>query len=356
MPVVMSKPLAAKTLRTPADLAAAGLVSEAAAEALVAVADRYAIALTPAVAALVDGADPADPIARQFVPDVLELTHSLNESADPIGDILHSPVAGIVHRYPDRVLLKPTHTCPVYCRFCFRREMVGPGGVATLTEAETAAAFAYIAARPAIREVIVTGGDPFILSPRRIADLTRRTDDVGHVAVLRWHTRVPVVDPDRITSTLLEALTYTDKAVYVAVHANHPRELTSAARAAIDRLHASGIGLISQTVLLKGVNDDEATLAELFTTFVQLKIRPYYLHHLDAAPGTSHFRVPLDRGQSLMQALRGRISGLALPTYVLDIPGGYGKVPIGPQHVRSTPDGGIEVIDSHGRAHSYVSA
>jgi lysine 2,3-aminomutase len=319
------------------------------------VADRYAVAVTARMAELIDTTDPADPIALQFIPDTRELIHTTEESADPIGDDAHSPVKGLVHRYPDRVLLKLTHTCPVYCRFCFRREMVGNVERPTLSRAEIDAAIAYIAARPAIREVIMTGGDPFIVSPRRLAHVTAGLRNIGHVDILRWHTRVPVVEPARITSELIGAIFDRTKAVYVGIHCNHPRELTPEARSAIGRLAHAGIGLVSQTVLLKGVNDDPAVLADLFHAFVTLKVRPYYLHHLDAAPGTSHFRVPLERGQAIMQVLRGRISGLALPTYVLDIPGGHGKVPVGPRHIRTTSDGRMEVVDVNGQSHHYRS-
>ncbi len=344
----------ARTLRTIAELAAAGLVDAAEVAALDAVARRYAVALTPAMAALIDASDPADPIARQFVPDALELLHTPEERADPIGDAVHEKVPGLIHRYPDRVLLKLTHACPVYCRFCFRREVVGPGGDGMLGGADLDRAIAYIAADQAIWEVILTGGDPLILSPRRIADVTARLSEIPHVQVLRWHTRVPVVDPGRVSgamaTALTEAATAKRKAVYVGIHANHPRELTDAARAACRRLSDAGIMLVSQTVLLKGINDDAATLEALFRAFVTLGIRPYYLHHADMAPGTAKFRTGIAEGQALMRQLRGRVSGLALPTYILDVPGGYGKVPAGPCYV--DPERG-EVRSNGGDVHRY---
>jgi lysine 2,3-aminomutase len=321
------------TLRTPSALADAGLVAAGDLPALEAVAARYAVAITPAVAALIDPADPADPIARQFVPTPAELDVRPQEMADPIGDFAHSPVPGVVHRYPDRVLLKPTHTCATYCRFCFRREMVGPDGEGSLSPAQLDAALAYIAARPAIWEVIVTGGDPFVLSPRRLRDLITRLEAVEHVKVVRFHTRVPVVDPARVAPALVRALRAGTKAVYVALHADHPRELTQAARAACARLVDAGVPMVSQSVLLKGVNDDPETLAALMRAFVESRVKPYYLHHGDLAPGTSHLRTSLDEGQAVMRAIRGRLSGLAQPTYVLDIPGGHGKVPVGPSYL-----------------------
>jgi len=324
-----------RTLRTPAALAEAGLIAPGSERALEAVAARYAVAVTPAMAALVDPADPADPIARQFVPDPRELITTPQERADPIGDHAHSPVPGIVHRYPDRVLLKATHTCAVYCRFCFRREMVGPGGQGTLTPEELDAALAYIAGRPEVWEVILTGGDPLVLSPRRLAELMTRLAAISHLRIVRFHTRVPAVDPEAVTPELVAALQSPSErqSVYVALHANHPRELTPAARAACARIVRAGLPMLGQTVLLKGVNDDAETLAALFRAMVEARIKPYYLHHPDLAPGTGHLRVGLEEGQALMRKLRGRISGLCQPTYVLDVPGGYGKVPVGPAYL-----------------------
>jgi lysine 2,3-aminomutase len=254
------------------------------------------------------------------------------------------------------VLLKPLHTCPVYCRFCFRREMVGPGGEGSLTAAELDAAFAYVRAHPAIWEVIVTGGDPLMLSPRRARAIAEAAGGIGHVRVLRWHSRVPVVDPERVTPELAVALAAGGKATWLAVHANHPREFTPAARAAIGRLVEAGLLLVSQTVLLKGVNDDAATLEALMRTFVENRIKPYYLHHADLAPGTAHFRTTVEEGRALMRALRGRLSGLAQPTYVLDIPGGHGKVPLGPGWTAELADGTAVVTDPQGRRHAYPPA
>ena len=340
----------ARPLRSIAALREAGLATAADPAALVAVAERYAIAITPELVQLIDRADASDPIARQFVPDVRELQQRPEERADPLSEERLSPVPGVVHRYPDRVLLKLTHVCPVYCRFCFRREVVGPGGPQALTGKALAAALGYIAGEPKIWEVILTGGDPFMLSPRRIAEVTRRLGAIGHVKVLRWHTRVPVADPARVTDDLVAAVRSTPKTVYVALHANHARELTDAARAACARIVDAGIPMLSQTVLLKGVNDDAETLAALMRAFVEARVKPYYLHHLDAAPGTGHFRTTIAEGQRLMRALRGRLSGIAQPTYVLDIPGGHGKVPVGPDYLS---DDGRTVTDPSGVTHDY---
>jgi lysine 2,3-aminomutase len=346
------------TLRSPAALADAGLVEAERLPALERVAARYAVAVTPAMAELIDPADPADPIARQFLPDPAELVAQRGELTDPIGDHAHSPVEGVVHRYPDRVLLKVTHTCAVYCRFCFRREMVGPGA-APLSGAALEAALAYVAGRPEIWEVILTGGDPLVLSPRRLGDLISRLAAISHVKVVRIHTRVPAVDPDAVTDALVGALKRTPQAVYVALHANHPRELTPAARAACARLVDAGIPMVSQTVLLRGVNDDAETLEALMRAFVETRIKPYYLHHADLAPGTAHLRTSVAEGQAVMRTLRGRLSGLAQPAYVLDIPGGHGKSPIGPGYVERTGSNGATrttIEDFNGRRHAYPPA
>ena len=217
--------MTAQRLTTPTDLVAAGLAEPERLEELEAVAERYAIGLTPALAALIRSEDPADPIARQFVPDPRELIRDPAESDDPIGDDAMSPVKGLVHRYPDRVLIKLVAVCAVYCRFCFRRERVGPGSGA-LSAAEFAAALDYMRAHPGIWEVILTGGDPLTLSPRRIAEATQALAAIDHVKVLRWHTRLPVAAPERVTKTMARALIAEGKTTVVAVHANHPRELT----------------------------------------------------------------------------------------------------------------------------------
>lgn len=346
---------ASKTLKTVPELREAGLISENETLALREVSARYAIAVTPTVTSLIDETDPADPIARQFIPTLAEVDHRSEESKDPIGDRTKSPVRGIVHRYRDRVLLKAVAVCPVYCRFCFRREMVGPDNETGLTESELETAIAYIAEHPQIWEVIITGGDPLILSPRRIAELTTRLSDIPHVNVIRWHSRIPVVSPDAITEELTAALASARPAVFVAIHANHARELTKEARAICRRLTKSGISLVSQTVLLKGVNDDADTLEDLMRSFVEAGVKPYYLHHPDLAPGTGHFRVPIETGQLLMRQLRQRVSGLAMPTYVLDIPGAFGKVPAGPQYLNreNGADSPYAVTDPNGGTHSY---
>jgi lysine 2,3-aminomutase len=340
------------TIRLPSELIAAGLAPPEKLADLARVAERYAVAITPALAGLIDRPEPNDPIARQFVPDIAELTTTPEERADPIGDHAHSPVEGIVHRYPDRVLLKLVNVCAVYCRFCFRREMVGPGRKA-LRAQQIDAALDYIAAHPEIWEVILTGGDPLVLSARRLGDVIKRIAAIAHVKIIRLHTRLPVASPEKITPSLVRALKTPGATTYVALHANHPRELTAAARAAIARIVDAGIPMVSQSVLLRGVNDDAQTLEALMRAFVECRVKPYYLHHADLAPGTSHFRTSLRQGQALMRSMRGSLSGLAQPAYVLDIPGGYGKVPAGPQYVEMCGEAGAVVEDIAGAKHSY---
>ena len=326
-------PKLAATLRQPAELVARGLVRAADLPDLEKVAARYAVSVTPDIAALIDVSDPDDPIARQFIPSANELVGQPGENADPIGDDAHSPVAGIVHRYPDRVLFKLVHVCAVYCRFCFRRETVGPGRPNALSDAAYRDALDYIRVRTEIWEVILTGGDPLMLSPRRLAEIMADLASIDHVKVIRIHTRVPVADPARISLAMVDALKVGGATTWVAVHANHPRELSDTARAACASLADAGIPLVSQSVLLRGVNDDQATLEALMRAFVECRIKPYYLHHADLAPGTAHLRTTIEHGQQLMRALRGRVSGLCQPDYVLDIPGGHGKAPIGPNYL-----------------------
>lgn len=341
-------------LREIAELQARGLAAGADCEKLEDVARRYAVALTPDIVALIDPADVDDPIARQFVPTIAELDVHPAERADPIGDGAHSQVEGIVHRYPDRVLLKLVAVCAVYCRFCFRREMVGPGRETALSAGALARALDYVRAHPEIWEVILTGGDPLMASPRRLAEIMAQLAAIPHVKIMRLHTRVPVVAPGRVTDGLVAGLRAAGATTYVALHANHPRELSAAAEAACARIVDAGIPMLSQSVLLRGVNDDVATLAALMRRFVEMRIKPYYLHHGDLAPGTAHFRTTLAEGRALMQALQGAVSGLCQPAYVVDIPGGHGKVPVAPAHVERQDSGAYLLTDRQGERHHYA--
>jgi lysine 2,3-aminomutase len=351
------------TLREPAELASHGLVPAADVPDLEMVAARYAIAVTPDVAALIDPNDRDDPIARQYIPNAGELVAQPGERADPIGDDAHSPVSGIVHRYPDRVLFKLVHVCAVYCRFCFRREMVGPGKSTTLSEGAYRNALAYIRSHPQIWEVILTGGDPLMLSPRRLKQIMADLAGIDHVKIIRIHTRVPVVEPSRISREMISALKVRNATTWVALHANHVREFTQKARAACAAIVDAGIPMVSQSVLLRGVNDDPAALEALMRAFVGCRIKPYYLHHGDLAPGTSHLRTTLERGREIMAALRGRVSGLCQPDYVIDIPGGHGKAPAGPTYLAAVDSFSTEreqpaerryrIVDYCGDVHLY---
>ncbi len=313
--------------------------------ALEAVEAAFRVRVSPEMLAVEDPG-----VRAQFLPDARELQMRPEELADPIGDDAHRPVAGLTHRYPDRAILHATQSCEVYCRFCFRRETVGETGL--LAEAEFDRVIAYLRATPAVREVIFTGGDPLTLSPRRLGAMLDRLEDLGSVELVRFHTRVPVVAPEKITEALAQVL---DRhlPVWLVLHVNHAAELTGAAAAALRRLNRAGVPLLSQSVLLKGVNADADTLEALFRALLRHRVKPYYLHHPDLAKGTGHFRLTLAEGQAILAALRGRLTGIGQPLYVLDIPGGHGKVPVGPGYLREDGLGGWIVTDPEGREHPY---
>lgn len=339
--------MAGQAINGVAEMVAEGLVLPDAAPALVPVEAAFRIRMTGAMRGV--AVAPDDPVARQFVPSVAELTIRDEELGDPIGDDTHSPVKGLTHRYPDRVILHVTKTCEVYCRFCFRREAVGEEG--SLPEPDLVAALDYISVNPAIREVILTGGDPLVLSARRIKGLMDRLAAIPHVDVVRIHTRIPVVAPEKVTAELVGALQ--GPVVWIVVHTNHAQEIGAAAEAALGRLAGAGIPLLSQSVLLRGINDSVDALEELFRRLIGLRVKPYYLHHCDLAKGTGHFRTTIAEGQALMAGLRGRVSGTLLPSYVLDIPGGFGKVPLVRDHAEPLGGGLWRITDWRGGVHLY---
>ncbi len=339
-----------KSLKSIDDLLERKLITKENAPALQKVVDRFSLLITPSMANLMEEDHHQDPISQQFLPQISELDETDDELADPIGDQVHEVVKGVVHRYPDRCLLKIINTCPIYCRFCFRKEMIGPSKP-TLTKQELTTAFEYIRANSEIWEVILTGGDPLLLKPSRLKKILSTLSEIKHVEIVRIHTRIPIVDAERITEELLSALK-SYKTLYVAIHANHPKEFTPGAIKACAALVDAGIPLLSQSVLLKGVNDSEPVLVELMKTFVRNKIKPYYLHHPDLAKGTEHFRLSIERGQQLVKSLQGNISGLCQPTYVLDVPGGKGKVPIGPCYLRKQDKNWL-LEDFNGETHCY---
>ena len=337
-------------LRTGQQLADAGLIAVDDAETTDLIGETYDIAVPAGLATIIDPTNPKDPIAQQFIPSADELIVLDDEHEDPIGDDVHSPIRGLIHRYPDRVLLMPTLSCPVYCRYCFRREKVGRD-VAAPSAADLEAAIDYIGNHAEIREVILSGGDPLSLSDIHIAELLRKLEGISHLSNLRLHTRVPVALPSRITSKLIDSL-QTNLPIWVLLHVNHARELSPNVADACARMNSGGIPLLSQSVLLRGVNDNTKTLSELFRRLVELKVKPYYLHHPDRARGTARFRLTLQEGLNLVNSLRGEISGLCQPIYVIDIPGGFGKVPIA--SIRKTHDDKIWLLtDFQGRQHTY---
>ncbi|MFD1797762.1 lysine-2,3-aminomutase-like protein [Paracoccus aurantiacus] len=336
-------PAARPALTSVAELVDAGLANSADSPELDRVAKDFRIRITPAM----QSAEPG--LARQFVPDRRELTVRPEELTDPIGDHAHSPVPGLTHRYTDRAILHVTQTCDVYCRFCFRREAVGAAGPLPPDQLDNA--LAHIASTPALREIILTGGDPLTLSPRRLADILDRLDAIPHIEVIRIHSRVPVVAPQRISA--IAPLLTRRAAVFVVNHINHPDELTPEAKAAIRTLAKTGAALLSQSVLLRGVNDDAETLARLFRGLTAIGVTPYYLHHCDLARGTSHFRTTIDEGLSIIAELRGHLSGIAIPSYVLDLPGGFGKVPLDSAAVTRAGPGLWHIRDWRGGLHEY---
>lgn len=286
------------------------------------------VGITPYYASLLEPDGPYQPLRRTVVMVEDEHLRSLGETPDPLNEDAQMPVPGLVHRYPDRVLFLVTGTCPVYCRYCTRSRMVGkPGGEYSFNTDQWENAIAYIAATPSIRDVLISGGDPLILSDDRIEWLLSRLRAIPHVEVLRISTKVPPTLPQRITPALARMLKRYHP-LFLSVHFTHPDELTPEAARACGKLADAGIPLGSQTVLLAGVNDDLATLRRLFQQLLKIRVKPYYLYQCDPVIGTSHFRVPVEKGLEIMRGLRGHTTGYAIPTFVVDAPGGGGKIPL----------------------------
>jgi lysine 2,3-aminomutase len=318
------------------------------------VARTYAVGISNHAYSAMHSTDPkSDPVAAQYIPQLEELLISNPERIDPTGDNAHSPVKGIVHRYPDRALLKITNICPVYCRYCFRKSMVGPqNNEQSLGKSEREAAINYLRETPEIWEVILTGGDPLILSASQIGETLDKIEAIDHIQTIRVHTRTPIATPEKITNEMAQTLTR-NKALYIVLHINHAQELTPEVITAIRTLQSTGAALLSQSVLLKNINDKAEILEDLFRKLVALKVKPYMLHQLDAAPGTAHFRVPIEQGQQIMRTLRGKISGLCMPEYMLDIPGGFGKIPLTPSYCSHNGEKSYTLTDPQGNAHNY---
>ena len=295
------------------------------------------IAITPYYLSLCDPGDEACPIRLQCVPRAEEAHFTKGDLVDPLGEVAHEVAPHLIQRYPDRVLLIATDRCGVYCRFCTRSRIVGDGGGArSLSALEPA--FSWIASHPEVRDVIISGGDPCVMSTERVASLLERLRQIPHVDVVRLATRAPVTLPQRITDELCTAIRSAHDAVWIMTHFNHPKEVTAEARHACALLVDAGLPVMNQTVLLRGVNDDAATLEDLFRGLVRTRVRPYYLLQMDPVRGTGHLRTPLRRGVELMRMLQGHVSGIALPKLIVDTPGGLGKVPIGPNYIADQTD------------------
>jgi len=302
------------------------------------------ISITPYYLALCDPNDPDCPIRRQCVPRAEEAIVVRGDLRDPLGEEAHEVAPHLIRRYPDRVLLIATDRCGVYCRFCTRSRLVGDGGGAR-SLAELEPAFSWIETHSEVREVILSGGDPCVMSTERLARLLRRLRAIEHVEHVRVATRAPVTLPQRITDELCAAIRESFEATWVMTHFNHPKELTEEARAACARLVDAGLPVMNQTVLLRGVNDSAETLETLFRGLVRSRVRPYYLLQMDPVAGTGHLRTPLRRGIELMATLQGRLSGIAIPKLIVDTPGGRGKVPIGPRYLIQEDDG-VTVLET----------
>ena len=311
------------------------------------------ISITPYYLELCDRSDPSCPIRMQCVPRAAESTVAPGDLRDPLGEEHHEVAPNLVRRYPDRVLLIATDRCSVYCRFCTRSRLVGNGGGAR-SAAALKPAFEWIRSHPEIRDVIVSGGDPLLMSTGRLEGLLGEIATIPHVDTIRLATRAPVTIPQRVTDELCGAIRGVNKAVWVMTHFNHPKELTTEAMDACALLTDHGLPVMNQTVLLRGVNDHAQTLSTLFRGLVRNRVRPYYLLQMDPVSGTSHLRTPLRRGISLMRELQGRISGIAVPKFIVDTPGGRGKVPAGPNYILKESDGTTTLETFRGERVDYI--
>lgn len=310
------------------------------------------IAITPYYLSLCDPADPRCPIRLQCVPRVDETHPTLGDLEDPLGEVAHEVAPELVQRYPDRALLLATDRCAVYCRFCTRSRMVGDGGGArSLDKLEPA--FRHLETHPDIRDVIVSGGDPLAMATPRIVSIVERLRRIPHLETIRLATRVPVTLPQRITDELLTALRPFHP-LWVMTHFNHPKELSPEARLACERLADAGFPVMNQTVLLRGINDDADVLERLFRGLVRVRVRPYYLLQMDPVKGTGHLRTSIATGVALMERLQGRLTGIALPKYIVDTPGGLGKVPVLPDYVVARRPGETDLRTFRGELVTYV--
>ncbi|MGD0336260.1 MAG: KamA family radical SAM protein [Candidatus Omnitrophota bacterium] len=313
---------------------------------------RLSMAITPYWAALMEQDDPNCPIRRQAVPVAAESIITPHEMVDPCAEDRDSPAPHLVHRYPDRVLLLATEHCAMYCRHCTRRRLVGEH---EQTEAPSRfdAAIEYIKENRKIRDVLISGGDPFILEDEELEDLIQKVRSISHVEFLRLGTRVPVTLPQRITEKLVNMLKKYSP-IWISIHFNHPKEITKRCKSACDMLSEAGLPLGSQTVLLKGINDRPYIMRKLMQELLQIRVRPYYIYQCDPVRGTQHFRTPVAVGINIIEKLRGHTSGYAVPTYVIDGPGGGGKIPIGPNYILSQAKGKYVLRNYKGKIYTYL--
>ncbi len=310
------------------------------------------VAITPYFMSLLNEHDASQPLRRTVIPDTGELLRCPGEAEDPLGEEEDSPVPGIVHRYPDRVLFLVTGFCSTYCRYCTRSRLVGSRDRIHFSRNQWQRAIAYIEATPTVRDVLLSGGDPLTLSDGRLEWLVSQLRQIPHVELIRFGTKVPVVLPQRITSSLTRMLRRYHP-LWMSIHCTHPDELTSEMRGACERLADAGIPLGSQTVLLAGVNDEVETMRRLFHGLLQTRVRPYYLYQCDPILGSAHFRTPVKKGLDIIRGLRGHTSGYAVPSYVIDAPGGGGKIPLLPDYVIGW-DGNEALLKNYeGRIYRY---
>jgi len=315
---------------------------------------RLAMAITPYWASLMDAEDPDCPIRRQSVPVNYEFSIAPHEMADPCAEDRDSPAPHLVHRYPDRVLLLATDHCAMYCRHCTRRRLVGEHEEKDCNpETKFDAAIEYIKSNRKIRDVLISGGDPLTLEDEALESLVAKIRDISHVELLRIGTRVPVTLPQRITENLVNMLKKYSP-IWLSIHFNHPKEITKRCKNACDMLSEGGMPLGSQTVLLKGINDRPFIMRRLVHDLLQIRVRPYYIYQCDPVRGTQHFRTPVAVGINIIEKLRGHTSGYAVPTYVIDGPGGGGKIPIGPNYILSQAKGKYVLRNYKGKIYTYL--
>ncbi len=314
---------------------------------------KLSLAVTPHFFNLIDPEDPDCPVRRQVIPRIEESDVAPGESPDPVGEESTMPVPGIVHRYPDRVLFLVTDRCAAYCRYCTSSRLVS-NAQAYDFHPELEKGLAYIAAHPEIRDVLISGGDPLLLSDAKLDQLLGRLRAIPHVEFIRIGSRIPVFLPQRVTEGLCDALKRHGP-VWLSIHVNHPKEVTAELAAACERLAFAGVPLGNQSVLLRGVNDDEEVMRALLHRLLMIRVRPYYLYACDLIEGSSHLRVPVERGIEIIRSLRGHTTGYAVPQFVIDAPGGGGKVPVNPAYVQAIQDGIVELRNFEGRSFTYPS-